>query len=341
MGKVVFIALAVAALAMVASCNLIFDAPPSVNDLEKIPGYFTFGGRPAYDQTQFKGKHVFVTGGSSGIGYGTALLFARFGADVVIISRDSNPKWFTGKAAAERINADEAVKENGGKVRWYKADVSNRDEMIALFAQFEKEKWIIDFAVNNAGIVGAVGVLKSITKYFGTQYDAVHNNLMGTVISLEQELQMFQKHKRDGAIVNLASVNGYRASAHGAMYASSKFGVLGLTRSAGIEHLRGVPFVRVNAIAPGFTNTSLVWQQVKLMTDDKHPKPAAEQVWEGEYITPSHPLWKELNYKIVGTCPNGDIADPLDQANMIAFLLAKESEMISGSIFVVDGMIGE
>lgn len=323
---------------MVASCNLVFDFPTGLSVTnDGLEGVFVYGGRPTYDQEQFKGKNVFVTGGSSGIGFGTSLLFARFGAKVIFVSRDSNPKWFTGKQAEEKINADDTVKANGGSATWMKADVSDKASLKAIFDTFEKNGFIIDCAVNNAGIVGAVGILKNIAQYFGGEHDAVHNNLIGTVNSLELELAMFEKHKKNATIVNLASVNGYRASALGAMYASSKFGILGLTRSLGTQYAKGDFVVRINAIAPGFTNTSLVWQQVKLFSDP----PAANQTWEGDYITPSHPLWKEYGHLIIDRCPTGHIGEPLDQANMIAFLSAKESELIQGGIFTVDGLIGD
>jgi len=322
----------VAAVALVASASFFFSDPVE----EKTDDIIFMRARPTYDKTQFAGKKVFVTGGSSGIGFGTALLFARFGADVVIVSRDSNPAWFTGAAAVEKIKADDIVKENKGNIRWYKADVADKKQIQELFTQLEtKEKWIMDYAVNNAGIVGATGTMKDIVQYFGTEHDAIHNNLQGTINCLELEIDLWQRNKKDAAVVNLASVNGYRAAPRGALYAGSKFGILGLTRNVGVEYARGTPVIRVNAIAPGFTNTSLVWQQAKLIAG------VANQTWEGEYVTPDSQLWKDNEDYFLSLCPTGAFAQPEDQANMIAFLLAKESALITGSIFTVDGMIGE
>jgi len=296
------------------------------------------GNRPAYDQTQFKGKNALVTGGSSGMGFAAALTLARFGANVVIVSRDSNPQWFTGAQAVEKIQNDETVKENGGTIKWYKCDVSNLTEMAALFEEFDKTNFMLDYAINNAGIVGAVqmngALFNDTVPYFHGEHDAVRNNLIGTVLSLEFEMNQFLKTKKNGAIVNTASVNGYRASATGPLYATSKFGIIGLTRSVGVEYARGTPVVRVNAIAPGFTNTSLVWQQVKPITGQC-------QTWEGEYITPDSALWQQYAPFFKARCPTGDLADPMDQANMMAFLLSDSAELITGSVFTVDGLIGE
>jgi len=262
------------------------------------------------------------------------MTFARFGADVVITSRDSNPHWFNGTGAVKRIESDAVVKENNGKIRWYKADASNVTEMTALFDKLEKdEKWIMDLAVNNAGIVGATGALNDTAKYFGGPQDPIHNNLQGTIICLDLEIDLFKRMKKDAAIVNLASVNGMRAAPGAPMYPTSKFGILGLTRSVGTQYARGTPTIRINAIAPGFTNTSLVWQQVKALQ--------GKQVFEEPYITPDSQLWKDNVDHFLARCPTGTMADPMDQANMIAFLLAEESALITGNIFTVDGLISE
>jgi len=330
MSKTLVFAFIVAVVALGVSANF---ATAAIEDDEPVEMIY-MGKRPAYDETQFAGKNILVTGGSSGIGFAAAMTFARFGANVVIVSRDSNPDWFTGQQAVEKIEADETVKEKGGKIRWYKCDVSNQSNMDDLFAQFEKDNFMLDYAINNAGIVGAVGDLIDTVKYFGGEHDAVRNNLMGCVISLEHEIAQFMVSKKNGAIVNTASVNGYRACKGGPLYATSKFGVVGLTRSVGTEYARGTPTIRVNALAPGFTNTSLVWNQAKLLE-------GIGQTWEGEYITPSHPLWKKWESHFKSLCPTGDLADPMDQANMMAYLLSDSAELITGSVFTVDGLIGE
>ena len=97
MGRVIFSFLILAAFlaASVTSQELFgtmtgFADDEYVDDVQRIPA------RPAYDETQFKEKIVLVTGGSSGIGFATALTLARFGAHVIICSRDFRPDWFTG-----------------------------------------------------------------------------------------------------------------------------------------------------------------------------------------------------------------------------------------------------
>lgn len=229
---------------------------------------------------------------------------------------------------------DDVVVANGGKVRWVKADVSDKASVTQLFANIREKEGTIDFAVNNAGIVGAAGLLNTTVQYFGTPYDPVRINVYGTINCLEQELQLFTQQKKNAAIVNLASVNGYRSAGLAPLYSASKHAIIGITRSVAVEYAQGTPTVRINALAPGFTNTSLVWQQAKVFED-------GSQVWEGDYITPNHPLWKKWEAAFVSMTPNNRMADPMDQANMIVFLLARESALITGNIFVVDDMDGE
>jgi len=325
--------LLVVGLAVVACANFVSDQTGG----DEVPSDMIYlGKRPAYDETQFKGKNILVTGGSSGIGFATALTFARFGSNVVIVSRDSNPNWFTGNQAVEKIQNDEIVKQSGGKISWVKTDVSERAQVEALFNTFAKDNFMLDYAVNNAGIVGVANVgtlFNSSISYFGGEHDAVKNNLIGCELSLEAEIAQFKKSGKNGNIVNLASVNGYRACNGAPLYAASKFGIIGLTRTVGVEYARGTPTIRVVALAPGFTNTSLVWQQVKLFE-------GLGQTWEGDYITPDSELWQKWKSYIQKKCPTGDLADPMDQANMIAYLLSDSAELITGSVFTVDGTIG-
>jgi len=322
--------LAVAVAAAVAAI-----APPDEPDNPSSTDYIYMGARPTYDESQFAGKKILVTGGSSGMGFATAMSLARFGADVVICSRDSHPSWYNGSDAERRIKEDPIVKEKGGKIRWIKADVANKESIAALFAQLKKENFILDFAVNNAGIIGACGLLYDTLEYIGTEHDAVLNNLGGTLNCLEQEIALFKEQNKDAAIVNLGSVNGFRGSDGCAMYATSKFGIHGITKSLGNQYMRGKPIIRINAIAPGYTNTSLVWQQIKLGIN------SSAQEWEGEYINPQHPLWKQHYKEWLEDIPNHRMSDPMEQANMIIYLLAKESAMNTGGIYVVDALDGE
>lgn len=292
---------------------------------------------PSFRWDQFLGKTVLVTGGSSGIGFGTALNFARFGARVIICSRDSNPAWFNGTDAANRINADPDVQSLGGYARWVKTDVAEPDQVDALIANIVAHEGTIDFVANNAGIAGYIGVIEDekIEELFGGMHDTVRVNVFGQAQVLAAVIQLWTNTSRGGVIVNTASVDGLHGEGEAPLYCTSKHAVIGLTKSVAVELATYNPPIRVNAIAPGFTDTSLVWQQCKLLEQ------LNQQSWEGDYITHDHPLWKKWGHFYSDAAPAGKLCDPMDQAHMIMYLCSEEASYLSGAVLIVDGGVND
>jgi len=286
---------------------------------------------PSFRWDQFLGKVVLVTGGSSGIGFGTVLNFARFGARVVFCSRDSNPAWFNGSDAEKRVNADPEVQSLGGYARWVKTDVANPDEVDALIQNIVDNEGTIDFVANNAGIAGFIGALGDPEgdQYFGTMHDTLRTNLFGQANVLGAIIQFWQNNSRGGAIVNTASVDGLHGDPGAGLYCASKHGSIGLTMSVAKELAASSPQIRVNAIAPGFVDTSIVWQQCKMID-------SGLQGWEGDYITHDHPLWKKYGPSFIEASPAGKLLQPVDLARMIMYLCSEEASYILGSVMVVD-----
>jgi len=281
---------------------------------------------------EFAGKVALVTGGSSGIGYQTALQFAQNGAKVIIVARDSHPTWFDGQSAADRINADSTVVQTGGSARFFKADVSNRDDVKALFDNITKTENDLHFAVNAAGITGPIGEINTLRSYFNKEHDPVRNNIYGTLYSLMYELRFMNAKNHTGAIVNLASVNGVKPVAKGTLYTTSKFGIVGLTRSVASEHAaatKDMPFIRVNALAPTLTDTSLTWQQLKY-------KVYGIQPFLGEYVNHDHPLWKQYGPDWIASLTSKHIGSPKNMADSALFLCSSDASFITGSLFLVD-----
>jgi len=277
-----------------------------------------------------------VTGGSSGIGYATALSFARYGARVIICSRDSNPAWFNGSDAERRINSDPDVMSLGGYARWVKTDVSVVKDVDALIKNIVDKEGTIDFAFNNAGVAGFIGQLHDpkLEPLLGGIHDTIRNNVFGCVNSLAAELTLWANQSRGGVIVNTASVDGLHGEGEASLYCSSKHAVIGLTKSVAMEMATSNPAVRINALAPGFTDTSLVWQQCKYFE-------SYEQSWEGDYITHDHPLWEKYGPLFSETAPAGKLCDPMDEARMVMYLFSEEARYISGAVMVVDGGIND
>jgi len=287
---------------------------------------------PYFRWDQFVGKVVLVTGGSAGIGYATALSFARYGARVIFVSRDSNPAWFNGSDAERRINSDPEVISLGGYARWVQTDVGNKTQVDALFENIKAHEGTIDFAANNAGIGGWMGTIydEGLEPTLHGPHDCVRTNLFGVAHCLLAELNLWREQGRGGAIVNTASVDGIHGESEAPLYCTSKHGVIGLTKAVAVEMDQYQPPIRINAIAPGFTDTSIVWQQCKYIAN-------GQQSWEGDFITHDHPLWKEYGFFFSEMTPAGKITDPMDQARMIMYLCSEEAQYIDGAVMIVDG----
>jgi NAD(P)-dependent dehydrogenase (short-subunit alcohol dehydrogenase family) len=192
---------------------------------------------------ELEGKVALVTGGTSGIGRETAVLFARAGAKVVVAGR-REPE---GQETVELIHAA------GGDGFFVKTDVSKTSEVDALVEKAVKEFGRLDVAFNNAGVEGAYA---PIVRQSEEDFDRTINiNLKGVWLCLKYEIRQMLKQGSGGAIVNMASVLGLVGSAGTSAYSASKHGVIGLTQTAALENAK--KGIRVNAVCPGFVETPM------------------------------------------------------------------------------------
>lgn len=192
---------------------------------------------------ELKDKVCLITGGTSGIGRETAVLFAQAGARVVIAGRRE-------KEGQETI---ELIRGAGGDGLFVKTDVSRASEVEALVQTTVEKFGRLDIAFNNAGFEG---VWAPITRQSEEDFDRTINiNLKGIWLCLKFEIRQMLKQGYGGAIVNMASLLGLIGSAGVGAYSASKHGVVGLTKTAALENAKSG--IRINAVCPGFVETPM------------------------------------------------------------------------------------
>ncbi len=187
-----------------------------------------------------KDQVAIVTGGGGGIGRGIAVEMAKFGAHVVVADIDAQ-------------RAEEAaglVRKAGREALAVTTDVMNTDQIRAMVAATEKRFGRIDILVNNAGGVTARRFLEQSERSWRRHIDI---NLVSMLAAIHASAPIMIKNGRGGAILNVASIEGFRAAPTFAVYAACKAGMVSFTRSMALELAEHK--IRVNCIAPDHTKT--------------------------------------------------------------------------------------
>jgi NAD(P)-dependent dehydrogenase (short-subunit alcohol dehydrogenase family) len=190
-----------------------------------------------------QGKVALITGGTSGIGRDTAMLFAKHGAKVVV----------TGRRKEEGEETAKLARSAGGEALYLGGDVSKTAD-VQMFVQKTVEKFgRLDVAFNNAGIEGK---WMPITELPEEQFDEVSAiNTKGVWLCLKYEMQQMLKQGGGGAIVNMSSVAGLMGNAGSSAYVASKHAVIGLSRTAALEG--AAHGIRVNTVCPAVIVTAM------------------------------------------------------------------------------------
>lgn len=193
---------------------------------------------------QLAGKTAIVTGSNSGIGLGVATELARAGANVVLNSYTDTPE--------DHALAADLAKETGTEVTYIQADLSKGDQARTLVEKAGR----CDILVNNAGIQHVAPV----EEFPAAKWDAIIAiNMSSNFHTIAAALPMMREAGW-GRIVNIASAHGLTASPYKSAYVTAKHGVIGLTKTIGLETAREA--ITCNAICPGYVSTPLVEAQI-------------------------------------------------------------------------------
>ena len=246
--------------------------------------------------SDLQGKAGLVTGAGSGIGRASALRLAAAGASLVVSDID-------GAAAADTVAAITAA---GGTAMAMRCDIADEASVEAMVQAVVDTYGHLDFAHNNAGIMG---IQQRLADFTLEQYERIMAvNLRGTFLCLRAELKIMVP-QRAGSIVNTASAASLKGAAADSIYTASKHGVAGLTKTAALEYARSG--VRVNSVCHGVILTGMM-QTVEESSPENYEKA------------------KRL-------MPIGRYGLPEEIAEAVLWLCSDASSLMTGQMMAVDG----
>lgn len=241
-----------------------------------------------------KGKTAIVTGGTRGIGYAVVKKYLENGANVALFGSRQE----TVDKALAKINEEMP----DAKVKGLCPDLNNPTAIKEAFEEVKASFGSLDILVNNAGI----SARESIYDYKPEDFTKIMNLNVSAVFNCAQAAASIMKEQGGGVILNTSSMVSIYGQPSGVGYPTSKFAVNGLTKSLARE--LGKDNIRVNAVAPGITNTDMV---------------AA--------------LPEEMIKPLIATIPLGRVGEPEDIANAFLFLASDLASYVTGVVLSVDG----
>jgi NAD(P)-dependent dehydrogenase (short-subunit alcohol dehydrogenase family) len=243
-----------------------------------------------------------VTGGASGIGRATALVFSREGARIAVVDR----------AVEEGEKTVRLIHDTGGDSFFIECDVSREADVERMVGLTVDTYGRLDCALNNAGM----GMRKSTIDLTEQDWNMVMNvNLKSVWLCMKYEILQMLRGERGGAIVNTSSGAGLLAPELGPApaYTASKHGVIGLTKAAALEH--GKDGIRINAVCPGAIRTPLLMRV-----------PAPKEVSIPDIVR------REAEMR-----PMNRIGEPEEVAASVLWLCSEGASFVTGVALAVDG----
>lgn len=244
-----------------------------------------------------EGKNAVITGGNRGLGFGIATAMAESGANIAILCRDS-------KKAAEAITE---LQKYGGKYESFSCDVTNIKSVHSAVAAVCESFGNIDILVNNAGI-SCVNELLDMDDELSDWYSVLNTDLNGTVHMTYEVGKRMRDAGKGGAIINVTSNAAFIVNKTQAMspYSCAKAAANHFTHCMAVE--LGKYDIRVNAIAPGFTNSEL-----------------------------SGLIPKDQFAYIIEQMPSRRFGEPIEVGALAVYLASPAAAQVTGTVQVIDG----
>jgi NAD(P)-dependent dehydrogenase (short-subunit alcohol dehydrogenase family) len=249
-------------------------------------------------QGRLTGKCAIVTGGASGIGRATALLFADEGATVIVMDRDGDSS----------VRVRDAIISRGGSCGVIEGDVTNQQDCARAVAAAASRAGRLDVVVNVAGIIRRASVVETTEE----EWDEVMAVNVKSVYLMGRHAIPAMASAGGGAIVNVSSGWGLVGGRAAAAYCASKAAVVNLTRAMALDH--AAQGIRVNCVCPGDTDTRMLREEARQLgvEPERFVREAADR-------------------------PLGRIGRPDDIARAILYLASEEATFVTGAVLVVDG----
>lgn len=243
-------------------------------------------------------KVALVTGGASGIGRATAVLFAQEGAAVAIVDINAEQ----GQAAVEEI------KSAGGKVIFIPCNVTRVDDCRSAVEKTVATFGGLHILFNNAGIIRRANVIKTTED----EWDKVMAVNVKSIFLMSKFSIPYMEKAGSGSIINTSSGWGLKGGGNAVSYCASKGAVTNMTRAMAIDH--GKQNIRVNAICPGDTDTPMLREEARQLGQ-------SEEDFMAEAA--NRPLHR--------------YAQPIEIAQAVLYLVSDAASYITGATLVIDG----